>query len=97
MDWNRELMEKPLWKEEIKNREQKEAIARKIAKRVQNGDVIGFGSGSTSYLTVIEIAKKCEEENKNNGDSNFKRNRDALLIFKYTNCKYYGKKARLVF
>lgn len=53
MDWNRELMEKPLWKEEIKNREQKEAIARKIAKRVQNGDVIGFGSGSTSYLTVI--------------------------------------------
>jgi ribose 5-phosphate isomerase A len=63
MDWNRELMEKPLWKEEIKNREQKEAIARKIAKRVQNGDVIGFGSGSTSYLTVIEIAKKCEEEN----------------------------------
>ena len=63
MDWNRELMEKPLWKEEIKNREQKEAIARKIAKRVQNGDVIGFGSGSTSYVTVIEIAKKCEEEN----------------------------------
>ena len=63
MDWNRELMEKPLWKEEIKNREQKEAIARKIAKIVQNGDVIGFGSGSTSYLTVIEIAKKCEEEN----------------------------------
>lgn len=63
MDWNRELMEKPLWKEEIKNREQKETIARKIAKRVQNGDVIGFGSGSTSYLTVIEIAKKCEEEN----------------------------------
>ena len=63
MDWNRELMEKPSWKEEIKNREQKEAIARKIAKRVQNGDVIGFGSGSTSYLTVIEIAKKCEEAN----------------------------------
>lgn len=63
MDWNRELMEKPSWKEEIKNREQKEAIARKIAKIVQNGDVIGFGSGSTSYLTVIEIAKKCEEEN----------------------------------
>ena len=63
MDWNRELMEKPSWKEEIKNREQKEAIARKIAKRIQNGDVIGFGSGSTSYLTVIEIAKKCEEEN----------------------------------
>lgn len=63
MDWNRELMEKPSWKEEIKNREQKETIARKIAKRVQNGDVIGFGSGSTSYLTVIEIAKKCEEEN----------------------------------
>lgn len=63
MDWNRELLQKPMWKEEISNREQKENIAKKIAGRVQDGDVIGFGSGSTSYLTAIEIAKKVQREN----------------------------------
>ena len=26
MDWNREILEKPMWKEEIKNREQKEDL-----------------------------------------------------------------------
>lgn len=63
MDWNREILQKPMWKEEIKNREAKEQIAKKIAGRVQDGDVIGFGSGSTSYLTAIEIANKVQTEN----------------------------------
>ena len=63
MNWNREILEKPAWKEEIKNREEKEQIAKKIAQRVQDGDVIGFGSGATSYLTAIEIAKKVQNEN----------------------------------
>ena len=63
MNWNREILEKPAWKEEIKNREEKEQIAKQIAQRVQDGDVIGFGSGSTSYLTAIEIAKKVQNEN----------------------------------
>lgn len=63
MEWNREILQKPMWKEEIKNREAKEQIAQRIAGRVQDGDVIGFGSGSTSYLTAIEIAKKVQSEN----------------------------------
>lgn len=63
MDWNREILQKPMWKEEIKNREEKEYIARKMAEKAQAGDVIGFGSGSTSYLTAIEIAKKIQTEN----------------------------------
>lgn len=63
MNWDKELLQKPMWKEEIKNREAKEQIANKIAGRVQEGDVIGFGSGSTSYLTAIAIAKKVQEEN----------------------------------
>lgn len=62
MKWEKELLQKPAWKEEIKNREEKEQIAKKIAQRVQDGDVIGFGSGSTSYLTAIEIAKKVQTE-----------------------------------
>ena len=63
MDWNREILEKPMWKEEIKNREQKEDLATRMAEKVQDGDVIGFGSGSTSYLTVIKIAEKMQREN----------------------------------
>ena len=63
MDWNKEILEKPIWKEEIKNREQKEALATKMAEKVQDGDVIGFGSGSTSYLTVIKIAEKIQRDN----------------------------------
>lgn len=62
MDWDKAILQKPVWKEEIKNREDKEQIAQKIAQRVQDGDVIGFGSGSTSYLTAIEIAKKIQSE-----------------------------------
>ena len=61
MDWNRELLQKPEWKEEISNRESKENIARKIAEKVKDGDVIGFGSGSTSYLASIAIAKRVQE------------------------------------
>ena len=63
MDWNREILEKPMWKEEITNRQQKELLASKMAERVQDGDVIGFGSGSTSYLTVLKIAEKIQKEN----------------------------------
>ena len=63
MDWNKQILQKPEWKEEISNREEKEAIAKKIASKVQNGDVIGFGSGSTAYLASIEIAKRIREEN----------------------------------
>lgn len=63
MEWNREIMQKPMWKEEISNREEKEKIARRMAEKAQDGEVIGFGSGSTSYLTVIEIANKMQREN----------------------------------
>ena len=65
MDWAKETLQKPMWKEEIKNREAKEQVAKKMAERVQDGDVIGFGSGSTSYLTAIEIAKKVQTEHLN--------------------------------
>lgn len=51
------------WKNNVDNKEEKVKLAKRMAKRVKNGDVIGFGSGSTSYLTVIEIAKRVKEEN----------------------------------
>lgn len=51
------------WKNNVDNREQKQKLAKRIAKRVKDGDIIGFGSGSTSYLAVEEIAKRIHEEN----------------------------------
>ncbi len=47
----------------ISNQEQKEKIAKEVAAKAKEGDVIGFGSGSTSYLAAKEIAKRMEEEN----------------------------------
>lgn len=49
--------------ENINNKEQKQKLAVKIAEKVKDGDVIGVGSGSTSYLTLCEIANKVKKEN----------------------------------
>ena len=49
----------------IQNLEEKTLIASKVAKNVKEGDVIGFGSGTTSYLAVLAIAKRIKEENLN--------------------------------
>ena len=62
MGTNEELIKKLDWNNNIKNKEEKEVLARKIASKVKDGDVISFGSGTTSFLAVKEIAKKCEEE-----------------------------------
>ena len=48
---------------EITNKEQKLKLAKIILEKVENGQTIGFGSGSTSYLTAIEIGKKVKNEN----------------------------------
>lgn len=62
MDWNKDTKYQE-WKTEIINKEKKEEIAKKISSYVKDGDVIGFGSGSTSFLAIKEIAKKVKEEN----------------------------------
>ena len=62
MDWNKQVLSKIDF-ENIDNIEEKKQIAKKIANKVKNGDVIGFGSGSTSYVTICEIAEKIQKEN----------------------------------
>ena len=47
---------------QITNKEQKLQLAKKLAEKVDNDQTIGFGSGSTSYLTAIEIGKKVKEK-----------------------------------
>ena len=51
MDWNSNVI-KSLWPSTINNRESKEQLAAEIADKVKNGDIIGVGSGSTSYVAL---------------------------------------------
>lgn len=51
------------WNSEISNEKEKLRIAKIIADKVKDGEVIGFGSGSTSFLAVKEIAKKVKNQN----------------------------------
>lgn len=62
MKWNDKFKSQQLYNE-ISNYDEKLEVAKMIAKKVKNGEVIGFGSGSTSYLAVLEIGKRVKEEN----------------------------------
>ena len=64
MNWDNKYFDLK-WSQPISNFEEKVLVAKKIASLVQDGDVIGFGSGSTSFLAVQEIAKKIAEEKVN--------------------------------
>ena len=62
MEWMNSSMQE-IEPNKISNQEQKEKVAKEVAEKAKDGDVIGFGSGSTSYLAAKEIAKRIEEEN----------------------------------
>lgn len=62
MKWDKFNFE---WNSKISNEDEKIVVAKKVANKVKDGDVIGFGSGSTSYLAVKEIAQKIESEKIN--------------------------------
>lgn len=47
---------------DITNYEVKLKIAKKILDNVKDGQVIGFGSGTTSYIAASEICKKVNKE-----------------------------------
>ncbi|HSF52689.1 MAG TPA: ribose 5-phosphate isomerase A, partial [Algoriphagus sp.] len=47
---------------EISNRKEKERIAEKVAHKALDGEIIGAGSGSTSFLTVLALGKRVEAE-----------------------------------
>lgn len=62
MHWNNSIIKNFAWSGEISNREAKEKVARLLAEKVQDGDVIGVGSGSTAYLALFAIAERMREE-----------------------------------
>jgi ribose 5-phosphate isomerase A len=65
MNWQSDIIGNLAWSDNIINREEKQKVADEIAKKVKDGDIIGVGSGSTSYLALLAIAKKIKEEKLN--------------------------------
>src|SRR6201995_1000086 len=65
MNWNSDLISSLNWSADIINIEGKQKVADEIAKKVKDGDILGVGSGSTSYLALLAIAKKVKDEKLN--------------------------------
>lgn len=49
------------WGRPLSHRAEKEVVAERLAALVENGQTIGFGSGSTSYLTALAIGRRQRE------------------------------------
>ncbi|MEQ8813014.1 MAG: hypothetical protein RIE59_28335, partial [Imperialibacter sp.] len=62
MNWNSKLINNLNFGTNINNREAKLELAAMVAANAKNGETIGFGSGSTSYLTILEIGKRVATE-----------------------------------
>jgi ribose 5-phosphate isomerase A len=62
MKWSGKIAKQLAWSSDISNKEKKEAVAKKIAALVRDGDVVGVGSGSTTYLALVEIGKRLQNE-----------------------------------
>ena len=84
MSTNEDLIKNLEWNSNIKNKEEKEVLARKIASKVNDGDVISFGSGTTSFLAVKEIAKKSHLKNA-------KEEIQRIIAAQISSDKYYKR------
>lgn len=51
--------------DKIENKNVKEKLAKRLLDKVKDGQTIGFGSGTTSYITAVEIGKKVKQEHLN--------------------------------
>jgi ribose 5-phosphate isomerase A len=60
--WSNPSSKRVEWLGTISRREEKQAVARTIAAKVRDGDVIGAGSGSTALLTIEEIGRRVRDE-----------------------------------
>lgn len=50
------------WPEQVSNLEAKQEVAQRIAGRVTDGDLVGIGSGSASYLSLWAIGERVRAE-----------------------------------
>lgn len=63
MEWGKNIIDSLKWSDTIINREGKEKVAKEIAAKMKDGQIIGVGSGSTVYLALIAITERIEKEN----------------------------------
>jgi ribose 5-phosphate isomerase A len=61
MDWS-SIERFREWSGSISNREEKEAVAERVAHDLQDGQVVGAGSGSTSFLALHAIARRIQRD-----------------------------------
>ena len=64
MNWDKDILINVEF-ENISNIEEKKKLGEMIANKVKDGQVIGFGSGSTSYIAILSIAEKLKNEGIN--------------------------------
>jgi ribose 5-phosphate isomerase A len=62
MNWGSNLIKELEWSDKIINITGKQKVADEIAAKVKDGDILGVGSGSTSYLALIAIANRIKDE-----------------------------------
>lgn len=62
MHWDTKLIKNLTWSGKIINKTAKEKIARNLAEKVKDDEVIGFGSGSTCYLAIQAIGQRLAKE-----------------------------------
>ncbi|MCD7971791.1 MAG: ribose 5-phosphate isomerase A [Candidatus Azobacteroides sp.] len=62
MKWEKNIIDNLKWPVPITNRKEKEQLAKEIASRIKDKEVIGVGSGSTSYLALLAIAERVKKE-----------------------------------
>jgi ribose 5-phosphate isomerase A len=62
MNWKDSIIDSLAWGKAIVRREEKEKVAKVIAAMVNDGDIVGVGSGSTSYVALLAIAERIKRE-----------------------------------
>lgn len=60
MQWDQ--LDAPTWPEPITNQAAKQVVAEQLAAKANDGDVIGIGSGSTSYLALLALQERVAAE-----------------------------------
>ena len=63
MKWTNPLSNDTSWSTPVTNKSQKELAAKNVAERLRQNDIIGVGSGSTSFLALLALVKRRDTEN----------------------------------
>ncbi|MCA0971164.1 ribose 5-phosphate isomerase A [Halobacillus litoralis] len=65
LKWNNSLAINENWSSPISNQESKQKVAEQVSHFVKDGDIIGVGSGSTSFLALKAIAERVKRGGMN--------------------------------